>query len=281
MTLFAANAWAWRPHPEVWVLMVAIIGLYLWAERTIGPKVVPLGTPPVTRAQKRYFVAGVALMWLAADWPMHDIGENYLYVVHMVQHLLLTLVVPPLLLLGTPEWLARLVLTEGRAAPWIKRMVRPVAAAAVYNVVLLLSHWPTLVNTSVRVGWLHFIVHAVLFVTALAVWTPICGPIPEWRLSVPAQMVYLFLMSVVPTLPGAWLTFSTHAVYKAYDIPQRLWGISVRSDQQAAGLLMKLGGGAYLWTIIAVLFFRWAARDEAASKEARSVAGRQAISTRN
>src|SRR4051794_15692412 len=101
MTLLATNYWAWHPHPEVWVLMVSLIGLYLWAERTIGPKVVPAGTPPVSGGQKTWFLCGIALMWVAADWPMHDIAERYLYVVHMVQHLLLTLVIPPMLLLGT------------------------------------------------------------------------------------------------------------------------------------------------------------------------------------
>ena len=55
------------------------------------------------------------LLWVAADWPVHDIGEQYLYLVHMSQHLVLTLVVPPVMLLATPEWLARLV-RRARAA---------------------------------------------------------------------------------------------------------------------------------------------------------------------
>ena len=58
--------------------------------------------------------SGIVLLWLAADWPIHDIGEQYLYFVHMIQHLVLTLVVPPVMLLATPEWLARLVVGEGR-----------------------------------------------------------------------------------------------------------------------------------------------------------------------
>ena len=86
------------------------------------------------------------------------------------------------------------------------------------------------------------------------------GPFPELRISPPAQMIYLFVTSIVPTVPGAWLTFAEGAVYSAYDIPDRLWGISVTSDQQVAGLLMKLVGGTYLWVLITVIFFRWAAK---------------------
>ena len=59
-------------------------------------------------------------------------------------------------------------------------------------------------------------------------------------------------------MPGAWLTFADGAVYRVYDIPQRLWGVSVTSDQQTAGLIMKLVGGFYLWSVMAVIFFRWA-----------------------
>jgi len=98
---------------------------------------------------------------------------------------------------------------------------------------------------------------------ALLFWIPVCGPFPELRISPPAQMIYLFVTSIVPTVPGAWLTFADGAVYSAYDIPNRLWGISVTSDQQVAGLLMKLVGGTYLWVIITVIFFRWAAREHA------------------
>jgi putative membrane protein len=69
-------------------------------------------------------------------------------------------------------------------------------------------------------------------------------------------MIYLFLMSVVPTVPAAWLTFADGAVYKHYDIAVRVWGLSVTTDQQLAGAIMKTGGSIYLWTIVVVIFFR-------------------------
>jgi putative membrane protein len=257
----SVDYWRWVPHPEVWVLIGGLTALYVYAIRVIGPKAVPTGTPAATTSQKRWFAFGIILLWLAADWPVHDIGEEYLYFVHMIQHLVLTLVVPPVMLLATPEWLARLVVGQGRVERIVRRMARPVPAALVFNALVLLSHWQLIVNTASANGLFHYAAHTVLVTAAVLFWIPVCGPFPELRISAPAQMIYLFVTSIIPTVPGAWLTFADGAVYSVYDIPNRLWGVSVTSDQQVAGLLMKLVGGTYLWVIITVIFFRWAARE--------------------
>jgi putative membrane protein len=259
----AADFWRWVPHPEVWVLLAGLTALYAYAGRVIGPKAVPAGTPPVTAVQRRWFALGIVLLWLAADWPVHDIGEEYLYFVHMVQHTLLTLVVPPVMLLATPEWLARLVVGQGRVHAVVRRFARPVPAAIAFNALALLSHWQVVVNGASSNGLFHYGMHSALVVTAVLFWIPVCGPFPELRISQPAQMVYLFIASIVPTVPGAWLTFAEGAVYSVYDIPDRLWGISVTSDQQIAGLIMKLGAGSYLWLLITMIFFHWASRQDA------------------
>ena len=258
----AADFWRWVPRPEVWVLIVGLGVLYTYSARVIGPKVVPAGTPAVTKAQRRWFVLGLGLLWLAADWPVHDIGERYLYFVHMAQHSIITLVVPPVMLLATPEWLARLVVGRGRVEAVIRRFARPVPAGIAFNGLALLSHWQVIVNTSSSNGLFHYGVHTALVTAALLFWIPVCGPFPEMRISPPAQMVYLFVASIVPTVPGGWMTFAEGAVYSAYDIPDRLWGLTVTSDQQIAGLIMKLGAGSYLWVLIAIIFFRWASQHD-------------------
>jgi len=61
---------------------------------------------------------------------------------------------------------------------------------------------------------------------------------------------------VVPTVPAAWLTFAEGAVYKHYDIAVRVWGLSVTTDQQIAGAIMKTGGSIFLWSIIVFLWFK-------------------------
>jgi putative membrane protein len=252
--------WRWQPHPEVWLLVGGVILLAIYALRVVGPKVVPAGTPVISRSQLAWLVLGVVLLWFASDWPMHDIAEEYLFSVHMTQHMLLTFAVPPVFLLATPEWLARLVLGHGRVKRAFYKIARPVPAAVAFNALQLLTHWPGVVNTSVENALVHYVVHAALVSTAFLLWIPVCGPLPELRISYPAQMLYLFVTSIVPTVPAAWLTFAEGSVYSAYDIPQRLGDISVTTDQQAAGLMMKLVGGGFLWLIITIRFFQWASK---------------------
>jgi putative membrane protein len=122
----------------------------------------------------------------------------------------------------------------------------------------MVSHVPAVVNHAVASGngFLHYGLHTVLVLSALLMWTPVCGPFPELRMGPGGTMIYLFAMSVIPTVPAGWLTFANGAVYKAYDHGPRLWGISVTEDQQLAGAIMKVGGSLYLWIIITFLFFR-------------------------
>jgi putative membrane protein len=241
-------------------LVGGVVVLAIYALRVVGPKAVPAGTPVISRSQLAWLGVGVALLWFASDWPVHDIAEEYLFSVHMTQHMLLTFAVPPVFLLATPEWLARLVLGQGRVKRAFFAIARPVPAAVAFNALQLFTHWPGIVNTSVENALVHYVVHAALVSTAFLLWIPVCGPLPELRISYPAQMLYLFVTSIVPTVPAAWLTFAEGSVYSAYDIPQRLGDISVTTDQQAAGLIMKLVGGGFLWLIITIRFFQWASK---------------------
>lgn len=274
--LAATDAWRFQFHPEVWLMVAAVVGLGFYVVRVVAPVAAPAGAAAVTRRQRWCFVAGVALLWVAADWPMHDIAEEYLYSVHMVQHLLISFVVPPLLLMAAPEWLARLILVDGsRSARVIRRLVHPLVAGVAFNALQGFMHWSTVVELSVRNGPFHYAMHLVMFASALAMWTAVVGPLRELQLSEPAKMVYLFAMSIVPTVPAAWLTFAEGSVYPIYDHAQRLWGISVTADQQAAGAVMKVLGGFYLWTLIAIKFFRFSAaqrRADAAERRNRFVA---------
>jgi putative membrane protein len=257
----------WRPHPEVWLLLAALVGLAVYAVRVVGPKVVNDGSPIVTRRQTISFWLGLFVLWVAADWPVHDVGEEYLYAIHMAQHLLLTFAAPPLFLLATPTWLARLVVGDGWFGGRVLRVLcRPVVAGVIFNAAILLTHWPTTVDLAVRSGPAHYLIHLFLVGASVLMWMPVCGPLPEYRLSPPGQMLYLFLMSVVPTVPAAWLTFADGVVYPAYDGSDRLFGISATDDQQIAGLTMKLLGGGFLWGIIVFLFFKWAADEERADR---------------
>ncbi len=261
--LAAQGPLQWQPHLEVWVLLAAVLSLGFYVTRIIQPKMVAAGEAAISRRQKGSFLAAMVVLALASDWPVHDLAEEYLFSIHMVQHLVLTLIMPPLFLLATPAWLVRLVFGAGRVGALISAVGRPLFAGLLYNALVVLTHAAPVVNASVKVGPLHYLLHSALVVSALLMWNPVCGPVRELRLSLPTQMAYLFGMSVIPTIPAAFLTVAENPLYRAYERGDyRLWGINIVQDQQAAGLIMKLGGGFYLWSIIIVLFVRWSSRHQ-------------------
>jgi len=247
--------WRFQFHPEVWILIIGLVAAFVYAVRVVGPKVVPMGEV-ISRKQLRIFVAMILLLWLASDWPMHDIAEEYLYSVHMIQHLTLSYVVPALALLATPEWLFRLLVGEKRVYAIIRFMARPVVAAVVYNMVYAVTHIPDLVNRSASLSPLHYLLHVILVSAALLMWMPVCGPAKEMQMKPGGKMIYLFCLSLLPTIPAGWLTVATSPVYKHYDTPVRVWGMNVMSDQQTAGVIMKLGGALFMWILITFIFFK-------------------------
>ena len=249
------NPWRFQPHPEVWLLVAGVVGAFIYAIKVVGPKVAPEGQV-ISKFQLRMFILMIALLWLASDWPMHDIAEEYLYSMHMVQHMILSYMVPPLALLATPEWLFRILIGNGKTYRVVRAMTLPVVGVVVYNLTLLLTHTPALVNRSADGGPIHYSLHVLVVFTSLMFWTPVCGPIREWRMSDGAKMIYLFGTSLIPTIPAGWLTFAEGAVYDHYDHGVRVWGVTMLSDQQAAGGIMKLGGSIFMWIIIIGIFFR-------------------------
>jgi putative membrane protein len=200
----------------------------------------------------------VAVLWIGADWPIHDLAERYLYLVHMTQHVLFTLIAPPLLIAGLPAWLLRRYLRPKLLASAFGFLTKPLVALIMFNSALLFVHWPAVVELSVRSEWAHLGLHASLVSTALLMWWPVMSPLPEHAaLPAPGQMLYLFLQSLAPTIPASFLTFGDHLLYPAYGTFPRIWGVGALTDQLIAGLIMKLIGGAILWAFITTIFFRW------------------------
>ena len=249
------DPWRFQAHPELWLLIGFLIGAYIYSVRVIGPQAVPSG-PVVTRRNITAFVAAMTMLWLASDWPMHDLAEEYLYSMHMLQHMALSYFVPPLALLALPEWMFRALIGEGRAHRVVRWFARPVTAGLLFNVVVMVTHIPGLVNRSASSSPLQYSLHVLVVTSALLMWIPICGPAAEFRIGYGGKMIYLFLMSIVPTVPAGWLTFAEGTVYKHYDTPVRVWGMSVATDQQLAGAIMKIGGSVFLWGIVIFMFFR-------------------------
>ncbi len=266
----AGEAVPWTAHPEVWFLVLGAVAIGWYASRVLQPKAIAAGLEPITRNQKIWFVIGVVGIWIASDWPVHDVAEGHLYSVHMIQHLALQLLLPACFVLATPRWVFELLIRPDSTA-WhvVRRLAKPVTAGIIFNSLTMWLHWSRVVQWSADSGAVHFGFHLLVFSSGLLMWMPVVGPISEWRLTPLGQCIYLFAMSIVPTVPGGWLVFAQGVVYRHYDTPQRLWGIDPITDQQAAGAIMKLAGGFLIWAIIVVIFGRWASREAESDRQAR------------
>ncbi len=242
--------------------LVAFLGLGYWyGLRRLTAHHAPQGEPAVTRRQQGFYYSGLAVMFVVTSWPVHDIGESSLFTFHMIEHMALALVVPPLLLLGMPWWFMRLLVRP--IMPAIRFATRPLIALAAFNATLAFLHWSVIVELMVTNQAFHFGAHLALFGTAVLMWWPVIGPIPDLpRLAPFPRMGYLFLQSLVPTIPASFLTLADGVVYPVYAEFPRLWGFDVHADQVVAGLIMKLGGGAVLWLAITIIFFTWFAEEE-------------------
>ena len=135
---------AWSLHPSVLIGTGILGALYFYG---IGPSPPAHGYPPASRWQVLSFVAALLFWCWSLNGPVHDLSDYYLFSVHMVQHLVLTLLFPPLLLAGIPAWLLRPLLAPAGCAPVARFLTRPWLAAVLFSArspsgtaVLLRSH---------------------------------------------------------------------------------------------------------------------------------------------
>jgi len=153
---------AFEAHPDVWLIVGGLVAAYVVALVRLGPIYAPDPQRLATRLQLICFGAGAAAMWVASDWPIHELGERYLYSIHMVQHLTYSMVCAPLLLLGTPAWLARLALDRLHLMHVARRLARFLPATLLFNAVLVLMHVPATVSLGLRNGLIHFGLHTIV-----------------------------------------------------------------------------------------------------------------------
>ena len=248
----------WHAHVDVWLILGSVVAAYLiWSARH------ERDTGQATSAHdRRLFLSGMAVLFVASEWPLHDLAEHTWYMAHMVQHMAYTLVAAPLLVAGIPAWMWRSVFRVPVLARLWRSVTRPIMAIAIFNGVLLFTHWPAVVTASVGSEPLHLALHCLIVLSAVIMWWPVFSPLPEMPpISPPGQILYLFVQSLVPTIPASFLTFGHQPLYKVYETFPRLFGISAMTDQLIAGLIMKILGGLILWGFIAVIFFRWGTRE--------------------
>lgn len=249
------------PHLDVLGLVIALAIGYEYGIRRLADVYCPPDEVPVTNGKRVAFYTGLAALLLASGWPIHDLAESRLFMFHMIEHLLIALVVPPLLLGGTPWWLIRVLV--GPILPVVKFMTKPLVALVVFNAWLAIVHVPPVEELMLTNELFHLFYHTMLFVTALIMWWPVMDPIPDTQSLTPfGKMGYLFLQSLVPTIPASFMTLGSTPLYPIYETFPELWGIDTMTDQIIAGLIMKIGMGLVLWGWIAWVFFSWWADEQ-------------------
>jgi cytochrome c oxidase assembly factor CtaG len=203
-------------HLDALFLAVGLLVAYWYAVTVWRPHIRDAGR--VKRSQVAYYCTGVLAVWIGAGTPIHDISEEYLLSMHMTQHLLFTLVAPPLLLAGIPSWLWQALLGPDRVRPIANVVLHPLVAIFTFNMLLVITHLPHVLDFALEEHWFHFAVHAMLVATAFQMWWPIITRVPGLpQLSYPYQMAYLFVQSLLPAVVASFITFSETAVYSYYE----------------------------------------------------------------
>jgi len=247
--------WRWSVHPSTVIGIAALGALYIWASARLRQE-------PST-GQRIYFGAGLLLMFASLNGPIHDLSDDYLFSAHMVQHLLLTLAVPPLLLAGTPGWMLRPVLSRRYVAPAARFLTRAPMAFVIFNLTIAIWHLPPFYNAAMAHHSLHILEHLMFMAAAVLMWWPLLSQLPEFpRLAYPGQMLYSFLMSIPMSIVAVYIAMADHVLYPAYSAAPRVLPLTPLEDQLLGALIMWIPGGIIFMIIMTVVFFKWNARGE-------------------
>lgn len=269
-------------HPSTAIGIAALGAAYAWRVRQ-GPSaadrfpVTVAGVDAATPAQIDWaaspqgpsagqrvsFFTALLLLFMTLNGPLHDLSDYYLFSGHMVQHLILTLIVPPLLLAGLPGWMLRPVLRSPAVFAVAKRSTTIAACFVLFNVVLAFWHLPPMYNLALANHPVHIVQHLMFIAASVLMWWPLMSPLPELpRAPYPAQMLYCFLMVIPMSVISIYIAMADTLLYPAYAVAPRLWGISPMMDQQYGGLIMWIPGGVFFYAVMTVVFFKWSQRGE-------------------
>ncbi|HVA82092.1 MAG TPA: cytochrome c oxidase assembly protein [Candidatus Binataceae bacterium] len=241
-------------HPSI-AIGVAGLAILYW----IGCRV--CGRRP-RRRQVAWFTAALAVI-LYAHTGLDEYADDRIFFMHMLQHLVQAFVIPPMLLLGTPDWMLRRWVLSRPVKPLARIVTQPVVAFLLFSAVFVTAHFPPIFDRMCRDENFHIFLHLCFMVAGVLLWWPILSPLPELpRLSYPAQILYLFLLMIPMTAVAAPITLATHVIYPWYLDGSHGWGIRPMDDQILGGLMMWVGQGTYLMAVFTVIFYRWSRSED-------------------
>lgn len=252
----------WEFYPSI-VLGCLLFSLaYEWVAGPLRRKynLSPVGP---TRRQRVSFHLGTAVVFISLQGPLHELSDVYLFSGHMVQHLSITLLFPPLMLLGVPGWmwdgLFRIPVFENIA----RVLTKPLVAGLIATGTLYLWHVPGMYDWALEDHNVHIVEHLSFMATAVIMWWPAFTKSEKVPALAPgSRMVYLFLLGLPMKFLGAVITMPDDLLYRFYATQPRVFGLDPMEDQRLGGLIMWVPGGLVFWISIAWIFFTHYYRDD-------------------
>ena len=249
---------AWPVDPSVYAGLLALLLGHAWLARGQG----------LPRVRFLYFWLGLLCVWVALETPIDTVSDHYLDSLHMVQHVLLGVVAPPLLLLGLSEPMAARL----AALPGVRFLTEPVPAQLAAAVVMIVWHLPLLYDATLYSEPLHIVEHLMFIGGGVLFWWPMIaatGAQARWRLSPAGQLLYLLVGTLPQDAVALVLQFSRTPFYEFYtQAPRLVPALDPVTDQTVAGVVLQLFGKSSFLVAGLVIFFRWLDREHRADLEA-------------
>jgi putative membrane protein len=251
--------WTW--DPTVLLGLFALVAAYVVATGRGLIRSDDDTSPWFRRASLRpwFFGLGVAAGFIALQSPIDTAGDHYLLSMHMVQHLILMMVSPPLVLLGIAGMRPLPASVARRWRRFWTFITRPWAATLIFNVVLLAWHIPSWYDATLTTEWIHIVEHLTFIAVGVVFWWPIVDPLRGAHtkaVSPFAKIAMLGISGIPPTVLGFLFALIGRPVYEFYARAPRLWGMSALVDQQVAGVIMFGLGNIVYFVAISVIFLR-------------------------
>lgn len=262
----------WQSAPVVTTCAVLAGGLYLWGVIRVARRH-PARPWPAWRTGM--FLGGLAVVVLALQSGIGSY-DDVLFWDHMIQHLLLVMVAPPLLILGQPITLL-MHASRNPLHTWVKRVVRspvasfltwPVFGFVAYAAAIVVAHLTGLANLTARNPAAHEVEHVAFLIIGYLFLLPIVGSEPiKWRLSYPTKLVLLFLVMPVDTFTGLVISYGNAGTPGLPAGPRPAWAGSALGDLHAGGAVMWVGGDGIMFVLMMVVFLMWSTDTKAASRK--------------
>lgn len=205
-----------------------------------------------------WFALGLFTIFIALVSPLDALSNYASFGAHMTQHILLAIVAPICLLLGTPAFWIRYVFTLPIVKQVLRVLVNPFIAFAIFNVVLWAWHLPSLYEGALRDPNVHILEHTMFMVTGVIAWAPILFALPpDAPLGYLTKIAYLFFNMISSSILAAIFTFAPTVIYPFYGDAMLRFGLTALDDQQLAGAIMWVPGGGIFLAATLIAFAAW------------------------